>query len=380
MVLSMTLDASPASESARHAAEHAVENARLINSADELAAVMQAWAGASVLGLDTEFVRERTFFPQPGLVQASEGQTVVLLDAVALPAMSALASALSDTRQVKILHSVGEDLEVLQILCGVLPQPLFDTQIAAAMLGMPLQCRYENLVAELIGVELPGGKARSDWRKRPLTRDLTTYAAQDVIWLPRLHDELRERLERAGRLAWLEEDCARLVASAGEQQAEAAVLRVKGAGNLSDPALEVLERLARWREGEARRRDLPRSFVARDEILIALAASCPGVERERQLRNLPPPLQRRYGQELAALLAAAPLSDFERPLALAAVSPQEREAIKQYQAEVTRIAGELGLEPALLASRREIAKVVRGERPAWTRGWRRELLAGVLDL
>lgn len=373
----MLLPSSSVSDPDRRHAENAVAEARLVSSAERLDACAEALASAEALGLDTEFVRERTFYPRPGLVQVSDGDTVSLLDAVSVPHMAALGRLLDADGQVKILHSVGEDLEVLRLLTSTLPRPLFDTQIAAAMLGFPLQCRYENLVAEVLAVELPGGKARSDWCKRPLTRDLTTYAAQDVIWLPRLYSILAEALEVKGRLAWLREDCDRLVAAARDDVDNAPVVRVKGAGSLNDDQLEILARLAEWRDQEARRRDLPRSFVMRDELMMALAASTPGAERERQLRALPPPVLRRYAEVLSDLLADTPLSEFERPSALLPLSPDQRERIKQWQAAVTTVAADIGVEPALLASRREITRVVRGERPDWLDGWRGQLLGEI---
>lgn len=346
-------------------------------------AKLESWAErlaqAPAIGLDTEFVRERTFYPRPGLVQASDGDSVALLDAVALPHMAGLGRLLDEPSQVKVLHSVGEDLEVLSLLTFTLPRPLFDTQIAAAMLGFPLQCRYENLVAEVLGVELPGGKARSDWCKRPLTRDLTHYAAQDVIWLPRLHAALGEELERRGRLSWLEEDCDRLLAAAASAAAEPPVARVKGGGNLDDEQLEILSRMADWRDREAKRRDLPRGFVLRDDVMIALATSTPGAERERKLRALPPPIVRRYAGALLDILSAAPDSNFERPLAFRPLGPEQRAHIKACQSAVTRLAAEIQVEPALLASRRDITRVVRGEAPDWLKGWRAQLLSDIFS-
>lgn len=376
----MPIPTCPATEAEVQQADLALSEAQILTAKDRVEQLMRSWADGPALGLDTEFVRERTFFPLPGLVQASNGREVCLLDAVALPQMPVLGAVLSNSRQIKVLHSVGEDLEVLKILCGELPKPLFDTQIAAALLGSPAQTRYEHLIAEVFKVELPGGKARSDWRKRPLTKDLTTYAAQDVVWLPRLHEVLSEALERADRLAWLVEDCERLVRNEGARDAEPAVLRVKGAGNLSDAALELLDRLAQWRENEARHRNLPRSFVLRDEVLLPLAASSPGAAREQLLKSLPPPVHRRYAEHLREVLEQSARGTFRRPLALLPIGPAEREQIKSAQAAVNRIAEELKLDPALLASRREIARVFKGERPDWIQGWRRPLLAEVLPI
>ncbi len=359
-------------------ADQAVSKARLVTDAGDLEACAAIFAESPAIGLDTEFVRERTFYPRPGLVQISDGNSVALLDAVALPEMPALAGLLDQTAQVKILHSVGEDLEVLRMLTSTLPSPLFDTQIAAAMLGFPLQCRYENLVFEVLGVELAGGKARSDWCKRPLNRDLLRYAAQDVIWLPRLHAWLGEALEMRDRLSWLKEDCARLVAAANSEAAQLPLLRVKGAGNLSDSPLAVLSRLAEWRDQEAKRRNLPRSFIVRDDGLLSLAGSSPGADRDRRLRALPPALIRRYADQLVEIMEGGPDPDFLRPPALEPLSPDQRAEIKACQTSVAAVARELGVEPALLASRRDITRVIRGEKPDWLSGWRGQFLGDIL--
>lgn len=370
----MTPTRTPVAATARQEAGKAVSSARLVTEPPELEDLAERLCGESAVGLDTEFVRERTYHPRPGLVQISEGRSVQLLDAVQMKRMPGLANLLKSAATTKIFHSVGEDLEVIRILTGTVPRPLFDTQIAAAMLGHPLQTRYEHLVGEVLGVELAGGKARSDWTRRPLSSDLLTYAAQDVIWLRRLYEALAEALERRRRLAWLEEDCERLVQAAEANETEPALLRVKGAGRLDDPQLAVLSALADWRDCEARTRDLPRSFVIRDEGLIALAIAEPGSSLRGVLQALPPPVQRRYASRLQSLVASAETEGFERPGSLIALSPEQRDWIKQAQKHVAGMASELGIEPALLASRRDLTRLARGERPSWMTGWRGELL------
>lgn len=359
----------------RRSAEVAVAGARMVSDQHELDDLAARLATESAVGLDTEFVRERTYFPRPGLVQISDGRQVHLLDAVCLRQMPSLATLLQHRSSTKILHSVGEDLEIFRILTGAVPRPLFDTQIAAAMLGHPLQSRYEHLVGKVLDVELAGGKARSDWTRRPLSPDLLTYAAQDVIWLRRLHDELAEMLEGRQRLEWLHEDCARLVLAAESDDAEPAVSRIKGAGRLTDPQLAILAVLAEWRDAEARRRDLPRSFVIRDEALIALAEAQTGQPLRGALQALPAAVQRRYLAQLENLITAANPDDFERPQGLIPLGPEQRDWIKQAQQKVSTIAADLGVEPALLASRRDLTRLVRGEQPAWMTGWRGQLLA-----
>lgn len=371
---------SPVAAPVQKEAGMAVSSARLVIDAHELEDLSERLGGESAVGLDTEFVRERTYYPKPGLVQISQGRSVQLLDAVQMNRMPALANLLKSAATTKIFHSVGEDLEVIRILTGVIPRPLFDTQIAAAMLGHPLQTRYEHLVGEVLGVELAGGKARSDWTRRPLSPDLLSYAAQDVIWLRRLYEALAEALERRQRLAWLQEDCERLVQAAEANESEPSVLRVKGAGRLDDRQLAILSVLADWRDSEARTRDLPRSFVIRDEGLIALAAAEPGSSLRGVLQALPAPVQRRYGSQLQRLVASAETEGFERPGSLNALTPEQRDWIKQAQKRVAGIAAELGIEPALLASRRDLTRLARGERPSWMAGWRGELLEDLAAL
>jgi ribonuclease D len=286
---------------------------------------------------------------------------------------------LNNRNIIKILHSVGEDLEIFRIVTGTLPEPLFDTQIAAAMLGMPLQCRYENLVNDCFGVELPGGQARSDWCRRPLAAGLLRYAAQDVIWLPRLQETLGEALEKRHRLSWLEEDCARLISRARDDQSVRPLLKVKGAGRLDDQQMAWLERLADWRDSEARKRDLPRSFVVKDDSLLELAQQAGRPQQvDAALKRLPPPVQRRYQAVLLDLLSASTPAPLTRPPELMALDNEQRLAIKQAQDAVRQLAESLQLEPAVIASKRELTRLVRGERPDWMDGWRGELLGDLI--
>lgn len=369
--------ARPVSQAELAAADRAVAGAGLI-STPEKAATQIGEPTADVVGLDTEFVRERTYYPQPGLVQGSDGRNVWLLDAVAMPHIAPLKQLLDDRGCTKILHSVGEDMEVFRILTDTVPDPLFDTQIAAAMVGFPLQLRYEQLVADTLGAELAGGKARSDWRKRPLSRDLLTYAAQDVIWLPRLHQFLSESLEQLGRLSWLKEDCARLVEAARSDASAPAVLRVKGAGRLDDKTVALLARLADWRDQMAQKRDLPRSFIVRDEHLVQLAEISISGSADRAIGSLPNPVRRRDGQELLKLLEAEVQTDYSRPQALLQLTPDQRDWIGKAQAIVRTMAEELGIDPALIASKKELTRIARGETPDWLNGWRGQLLGNRL--
>ncbi|MDT8450991.1 MAG: HRDC domain-containing protein [Wenzhouxiangellaceae bacterium] len=328
------------------------------------------------VGIDTEFVRERTYYPIPGLVQLSDGDEVWLVDPIRLPrdgaARDLLARLLSMPECTKIMHSIGEDLEVLDLVSGSVPVPLFDTQLAAALLGWPLQVRYEFLARDLLGIEFPGGLARNDWRRRPLPEAWVEYAANDVIALPRMRAELAERLARAGRLDWLGEDCRRALAAAGDSPDP--VLRIKGAPGLDDEALERLTRLARWREDEARKRDLPRGFIVPDPLLLDLARQRPADSRELERccaghkRSV-----KRFRDTLLALLAEPPGAFTRRP-ELDQIDPETRQRVRDLQDRVRQAAAELGIEPAVIASKRELTRLVQGAACSWLEGWRAEVL------
>ena len=199
---------------ALQAAEAAAGHPQWIDTPEGLAETVSKISESDVIGIDTEFVRERTYWARPGLLQCSDGHTVWLVDLTALNDFRKIAQLLENPEIVKVLHSPGEDLEVLYRLCGALPRPLFDTQVAAACLGSPLQMGYEKLLEQELGVALEGGKARSDWLKRPLADDLKAYAAQDVAWLPLLQRRLGEKLQEHERLGWVLEECDAMLAGA----------------------------------------------------------------------------------------------------------------------------------------------------------------------
>lgn len=372
------LPSQPVSDEDVRVARRAVENARLIDTEEAIEKALSNRDKAHVIGIDTEFVRERTFQARPGLIQISDGYSVWLLDAVALPKSGALGDVLADAGTTKVLHSVGEDLEVLHAVGQRWPSRLFDTQVAAALLGLPLQLRYEHLVQAALGVDLEGGKARNDWCKRPLAPALLQYAAEDVIWLPRLKAHLEALLERSGRLAWLEEDCERILQRARAGDKTPPLSRVKGGGRLDTPALARLDALARWRESTARDRDLPRRFVVGDEALIDLARAAEKGRLGQALGQLPGGQARRFGEAIESTLAAVEPEAYQRPDWIDSLTPGQREQLREAQQTVRQVAEEIGIEPAVIASKKALIPLIRGERPEWLEGWRGSVLAGRL--
>ena len=240
------------------------------------------------LGIDTEFIREKTFFAQLCLVQIATPNRIYCVDPLA---GNSIQSFWEETfRKTWVVHSARQDIEVIFQLSGAMPKTLFDTQIAAGLLGMQPQIGYAGLVKELFGVEIPKSHTRADWSQRPLPDALLHYAVEDVEYLLPAYEILAERLEKAGRKEWAEQDSAMLLdESLYAFDDTQAIQRLKGARNLRGRRRYAAERLAVWREAEAARRDRPRQWILRDSVLLEIAQKLPGTMAAlRGTEGLPP--------------------------------------------------------------------------------------------
>ncbi|MFL6259665.1 MAG: ribonuclease D [Thermoanaerobaculia bacterium] len=350
-----------------------------------LAAAAEGWAAAPVLGLDTEFVRTNTFYHRLGLIQVSDGETSWLADPLAASDLSPLA-AVFRSPGVKVLHSASEDIEVFYRALGLLPEPLFDTQIAGALAGAGAFLSYQKLVAAYLGVELAKEETRTDWLARPLSPGQLAYAAEDVAYLVPLYERLTADLEALGRLDWVREDSAALLdTSRFQEDDEAAYLRIKGAGRLDRRQLGALQTLASWREKEARRRDLPRNFVLKEGLLLDLAIRRP--REERDLRRLPGFDARQAARDGATWLqlldeaAERPESELPPRISGKPFSPAAREVETRLRDKVKERAAELNVPPEILAPRRALDALLRlnlgkadPRLPRELEGWRRQAI------
>ncbi len=334
-----------------------------IDRPELLAAGIARWRvarAASGIALDTEFVFERTFRPRLGLIQIAAGGEIALVDTVRIADLTPLAALLQAPGGRVIVHSGSGDVPILRRAIGVSPQPLFDTQIAAAFVGLGPSLSYAALIRELFGVELPKHETRTDWLRRPLSPAQLRYAAEDVEQLEAAASELDRRLRDLGRLEWALEDSAELsLLESDAADASLAWRRVRGLDRLPPHGRAVARALAAWREAEAERLDLARPFLLRDETLLALArrdaiapqeiAKLPGYEARRHAQHAT-----RWIEALAAARAAADAGTApEEPARLPAAERDRRKALEEaISALVTRRATELGISAELLLSRR----------------------------
>jgi ribonuclease D len=364
----------------------------LVTDAGHLAELCARWSDFAAIGLDTEFVRTRTFFPRLGLIQIADPLGCYLVDTVALTPPDAdaaevwrpLVEVLVSRNVIKVLHSPSEDLEVFLHVFGSFPGPLFDTQIAATLAGLGSSPGYPRLMKTLFDVDLPKVEQRSDWLRRPLSEAQVRYASLDVAYLLPAHEQLAGRLAAIGRSEWAEEEFAALPELCRTRLDPEQVFERLHRRSMNEAQTAALHVLNAWREAEARRRDLPRGFVVQDAALVELARRLP--RQTSDLRDIPgvgPAVRRQYGDDLVELVArarhrdaAASYRDSEITGDRSGAKPS-RATVDRLRVVVASAAEDLGLPAEFLASRKLLEALVLEHRrnrelPAGLEGWRRQ--------
>lgn len=356
-----------------------------IDQPKDLSRVCEALRHAPFLCVDTEFMREKTYYPKLCLLQIASGDAVFCIDPLTIDDLAPILDLLYRPEVLKVLHAAKQDLEIFYHLRGAVPAPIYDTQIAAALLGQNDQIGYATLVQQELGVSLDKAHTRTDWSQRPLEPGQLRYAADDVIYLRQIYARQHEALERMGRSQWLQEDF--LTLADPQEYApdpELSWQRVKDARRLKPAQLAVLQKLAAWRERRAMDSNRPRRWVMRDEVLVELARRSPTslVAMER-VRGLEKAHIERLGQDLLHQIDAAremppdQLPALEPRLALTA----EQEALVDAMMAVLRLrAAEEALSPAMLASRATLVQLLLGDTDVPVlHGWRGALVGEQLQ-
>lgn len=346
----------------------------LIDTQEVLDDACRRFAGESAIAVDTEFLRVRTYYPKLALVQVSAGDRIYCIDPLVEGLdLGGLWSVLGDATLVKVIHSARQDIEVLLHTAGVMPAPLFDTQIAAGLLGHGEQIGYAGLVETEFGKVLPKGAQRTDWTKRPLSTAQLGYAENDVRYLLPLYEGQRTRLRELGRLDWAREDFERVLdPDLYDTDPAVAYRRVGRGAHLKQRAQHHLRNLCAWREETARRRDLPRNWVVDDEAVAAIAAAGPqSVADLESVMGVRKDLVQRDGGAIVECIETPASSE---TLLWAKHSPLTAEE-KTTKAELLGVlksrAAALGVAESVLLTRSQVDRLARGASLQDTvRGWR----------
>lgn len=351
-----------------------------VESPEQLTTLCAAIRESKWLALDTEFMREKTYFPQLCLLQICNGDIAASVDPLSLPSMEPLMEIIYDPAISKVFHASRQDLEIFHHLWKRLPAPLFDTQLAAALLGFGDQIGYGNLVQKLLNHELEKGHTRTDWSRRPLDDSQLRYALDDVIYLGEIYLKLRDQLAERGRGNWLREDFDLLTSASTYIVApDAAWQRIKGRQRLKGLQLAVLQALAAWREDQAISSNRPRRWILKDEVTLELARRQPTeLKQLERIRGLESGTLQRQGTTLLKLIAEArrlPKAQWPVEKTPPVRLDSNQEALADLlMCGLRLLAEEQRITPSTLAGRKELERMVAGERELdLLRGWRKSL-------
>ena len=341
-----------------------------------LSNICASFAKAEIIGLDTEYVRESTYYPEPSLVQISDGNIHVLVDVKLLQNLQPLKKLFATPEITKIIHSSEQDLMVLECIACPIESSLYDTQLAAAFLGFGYMIGYQTLVKTCLGIQLKKGYARSDWLARPLSKAQINYAIEDVAYLHELRHFLTQRLRETGKVDWFAEESKRMLEDYYNNCFERSVPRVTGEGKLvSSYEKSRLKKLVEWREAKAREANLPRRWMIKDKYLIAVA------QNQKPISQLIDICKGNLGnnfnidadeikKELKSIKREAHNT---RPL-----SGEDKRLIEGIKQIVSQAAKEHKIEQSLIASHRQILRYVKNRKNrddmALSSGWRYQII------
>ena len=362
---------------------HGIERLLYLSSQEDLRAFCERAKASKVLAVDTEFLREKTYFPKLCLVQVSTGDEIVAIDPILIKDLSPLAELFSDSSVTKVFHACSQDLEVILDGMGVVCAPVFDTQLAASFLGMRQQVSYGSLVEAYCDVRLPKAESLTDWSRRPLDSEQLAYAEDDVRYLPGIYQSMMSKLVSLDRLSWVLPEMEALSdASHLRRNPEDAYLRLRRSGSLTRRQLAIAREVCAWRERAAAERDIPRKWVASDEVMVEVCKRAPaGVDRLRRIRGMEQVSDRdcRALVEAVAKGASCPAEDCPKVTRHLRPSPETEGVIDLMYAVLRLVSEQSGVATQLIATRDDLLEFLQerdGSR--LSDGWRWELAGRTL--
>ena len=357
----------------------------LITTNEELKELISKALQAPAVGIDTEFVWERTFYPQLGLVQLAIEEECYLIDPIAIKDLSSLGELLADPSVVKILHDAQQDLTILKMATGAEPKNIFDTRLAYGFCSDTSILSLSALLEKTLGVSLPKTETRANWLMRPLTDKMFEYACDDVKYITELMHVIVDSAEKQNTASWLQDelkkyDCPSLYTEIDPREY---YRKIKGIDQLKGTKLAVLRELAAWREKTARSKDRPRGHIVHNNVLIGLSFKCPStLGALKKIDRLSPNAISKYGEDLLKCVKKG----LNTPLELqpAAVGRLQRKKIARQIFEVIeQIAISFNIDPNLICSRKELTMLldsregINYKKSRIFKGWRDEFMQSV---
>jgi len=351
-----------------------------IDTETALITFCQKIAASTWLTVDTEFLREKTYSPQLCLIQVANDDYIACIDPIAISDLTPILDLFYNPEITIVFHAARQDLELFYMLRGAPPTNLFDTQIAATVLGYGEQVGYGNLVQQCIKVDLDKAHSRTDWTKRPLDQGQIDYAADDVRYLRDVYKILKQQLEEKGRTHWLDEDFA-VLTNPGTYQVDPDVMwrKVKGFGRLKGVQLAILQRLSAWREKRAISANRPRRWILKDDLLLDMAKLGPETKDKFSIiRGLEASTLNRHGDALIAEIKEAKSMPKEQWPVLKKTQPlsqQQNAIVDALMALLRKYCDEQSISPVAVASRKDVERMVSGETEIpLLQGWRNEIV------
>ncbi len=344
--------------------EQSADNPVWITTAEALAERCQYWQTLPLIALDTEFQRVETFYPVPGLIQIADDCQCYLIDPLEIEDFSSLASLFVDASVVKLMHAATEDLELFQKVIGQLPTPLFDTQIAAALVNWGFSMGLQRMLEQTLSVQLEKHETTSDWLQRPLTASQERYAALDVAYLPAIYQMQKDLLQQGGKQEWAAQENQTLLADAAEDDVDgySYYLRFTQMWRYPEHKLAALRDLTAWREQIARERDVPRNRILRNQALLQIIDRWPRNMLElSKLDEIKKRILRQDGETILTFLKNAQVSlEQERPESIP--KPLHffwNKHLKKLKAISRRLAEQHEIAPEVLLRRKELEALIR---------------------
>ncbi|MBK8452839.1 MAG: ribonuclease D [Thiofilum sp.] len=355
-----------------------------IATTNELQILLADLSAASWVALDTEFIREKTYYPQLCLIQLATEKRLVCIDPLTINDLSPLWAWLQQPNLLKILHAGSQDLEIFYHLSGQVPTPVFDTQIAAAVLGLGDQLGYGRLVESLLGINLDKSQSRTDWAARPLRHEQLDYAIDDVRYLKQIYPILQQQLKALQRDQWVYKSFAKLTdPSTYTVDTRESWKRVKNNQLLKPQQLSVLRELAAWRESEALHKNLPKRWLLSDDILVDMARMrIQKLEDFKTIRGLKDETIQQAGAQWLKLIQTGlklPASEWPQPTRRRTLDAELALLTDLLMVVVGQQALHYNISPQMLATRPQIEKMLIEQRTALSEDWRGSILNEVFE-